>query len=126
MKVWTEFKTGTDGHLYSVRYLLTDEERRHMHTVGLIGETFEVVSMKTAAARGVFNKPDAIRKSVLTVRARSRISDETVRAVREFQGSGRQAAAMAGISQTHAKNIRAGLARKDYSNPFSSLIGSKS
>jgi hypothetical protein len=49
MKVWTEFKTGTDGRLYSVRYLLTDEERRHMHTVGLIGETFEVVSMKTAA-----------------------------------------------------------------------------
>jgi hypothetical protein len=49
MKVWNEFKTGTDGRLYGVRYLLTDEECRHMRTVGLIGEVFEVISMKAAA-----------------------------------------------------------------------------
>ena len=49
MKVWSEIKTGTDGRLYGVRYLLTDEERRHMQTVGVIGEVLEVISMKTAA-----------------------------------------------------------------------------
>ena len=49
MKVWSEFKTGTDGRLYGVRYLLTDEECRHMRSIGLIGEVYEVVSMKTAA-----------------------------------------------------------------------------
>ena len=49
MKVWNEFKTGTDGRLYGVRYLLTDEECSHMRTVGLIGEVFEVISMKAAA-----------------------------------------------------------------------------
>ena len=49
MKVWSEFKTGTDGRLYGVRYLLTDEECQHMRSIGLIGEVFEVVSMKTAA-----------------------------------------------------------------------------
>jgi hypothetical protein len=49
MKVWTEIKTGTDGRLYGLRYLLTDEECRHMRSIGLIGDVLEVVSMKTAA-----------------------------------------------------------------------------
>ena len=49
MKVWSELKTGKDGRLYGVRYLLTDEERRHMSSIGLIGDVCEVVSMKTAA-----------------------------------------------------------------------------
>jgi hypothetical protein len=49
MKVWTEIKTGTDGRLYGLRYLLTDEELRHMRSIGLIGDVLEVVSMKTAA-----------------------------------------------------------------------------
>lgn len=49
MKVWSELKTGSDGRTYGVRYLLTDEERQHMQTIGLIGEVCEVISMKTAA-----------------------------------------------------------------------------
>jgi hypothetical protein len=49
MKVWTEFKTGGDGRLYGLRYLLTDQECRHMQSVGLLGEVFEVVGMQTAA-----------------------------------------------------------------------------
>jgi hypothetical protein len=49
MKVWTEIKTGTDGRLYGLRYLLTDEECRHMRSIGLIGDVLEVASMKTAA-----------------------------------------------------------------------------
>jgi hypothetical protein len=49
MKVWSELKTGTDGRLYGIRYLLTDEECSHMRSIGLIGEVFEVISMKTAA-----------------------------------------------------------------------------
>ena len=53
MKVWSEFKTGTDGKLYGVRYLMTDQECRHMQSIGIIGEVFEVVSMKTAADQTV-------------------------------------------------------------------------
>jgi hypothetical protein len=49
MKVWTEFKTGGDGRLYGLRYLLTDQECRHMQRVGLLGEVFEVVGMQGAA-----------------------------------------------------------------------------
>lgn len=49
MKVWSELKTGSDGRLYGVRYLLTDEECRHMRSIGLIGGVCEVISMKTAA-----------------------------------------------------------------------------
>ena len=49
MKVWSELKTGSDGRLYGVRYLLTDEECQHMRTVGLIGDVCEVISMKAAA-----------------------------------------------------------------------------
>lgn len=49
MKVWSELKTGADGRLYGVRYLLTDEECRHMRTVGAIGDVCEVISMKAAA-----------------------------------------------------------------------------
>ena len=74
-----------------------------------------------AAARGAFNRPDAILKSVLTTRARSRITDEVVQKVREFDGTGKQAAMAFGISESHAKNIKANRARKDYSNPFSGL-----
>lgn len=49
MKVWSELKTGTDGRLYGVRYLLTEEECSHMRSVGLIGDVCEVISMKAAA-----------------------------------------------------------------------------
>jgi hypothetical protein len=49
MKVWTEFKTGADGRLYGVRYLLTEEECQHMQVVGLLGDVLEVVSMQQAA-----------------------------------------------------------------------------
>ncbi len=75
-----------------------------------------------AAKRGVFSRPDAIRKSVMTTRARSRITDEMVAAVRNFDGPAHKAAKLANISTTHAKNIRNGTARKDYSaNPFLGL-----
>ena len=49
MKVWSELKTGSDGRLYGVRYLLTDEECRHMQSVGLIGDVMEIVGMQAAA-----------------------------------------------------------------------------
>ena len=75
-----------------------------------------------AAKRGSFNRPDAIRKTVLTVRARSRITDEMVESVRVFDGPAHEAAKLANISTTHAKNIRNGTARKDYiNNPFLGL-----
>jgi len=49
MKVWSELKEGTDERLYGVRSLLTEEEVRGLQAAGVIGEVFEVVSMKTAA-----------------------------------------------------------------------------
>ncbi len=49
MKVWSEFKTGTDGKLYGLRYLMTEEEVRGLQAAGVIGQVFEVVSMKTAS-----------------------------------------------------------------------------
>jgi hypothetical protein len=49
MKVWSELKTGTDGKLYGIRYLLTDTEADHLQKVGVVGELLEVISMKQAA-----------------------------------------------------------------------------
>ncbi len=49
MKVWAEFKDGTDGKLYGVRYLLTEAEAEHLQSVGVIGDVMEVISMQSAA-----------------------------------------------------------------------------
>jgi len=49
MNIYSELKTGTDGKIYGLRYMLTETELRHMQSVGLIGEVCEVISMKTAA-----------------------------------------------------------------------------
>lgn len=49
MKVWAEFKDGTDGKTYGIRYLLTDTEAEHLQSVGVIGDVMEVISMQSAA-----------------------------------------------------------------------------
>lgn len=43
MKVYTEEKIGSDGNLYSIRYLLDDEEFDSFKRVGLVGESTDVV-----------------------------------------------------------------------------------
>jgi hypothetical protein len=49
MKVWSEFREGSDGKLYSVRLLLTDEEARHMQSVGCLGPLWHIVGMQPVA-----------------------------------------------------------------------------
>lgn len=49
MKVYSEIKTGTDGKSYSVRYLLTEEERTGLTEAGILGYTEEVI--------GIFDVP---------------------------------------------------------------------
>lgn len=45
IKVWNEFKTGADGRLYGVRYMLTNEELAGLQAAGIVGEVDQVLSM---------------------------------------------------------------------------------
>jgi hypothetical protein len=74
-----------------------------------------------AASRGVFNRPDAILKSVMTTRARSHITDDKVERIRSAEGPAWKVAEAEGISVSYAKEIRANRSRKDYRNPFTGL-----
>ena len=49
MKVYSETKTGSDGQLYSVRYLLDAEELFGLQAAKLIGPVDEVIGMQEAA-----------------------------------------------------------------------------
>lgn len=48
VKAFAEQKTGADGRVYSVRYLLTEGELRGLQEAGLIGEVQEVIGVKEA------------------------------------------------------------------------------
>lgn len=74
-----------------------------------------------AARRGAFNRPDAALKSMMTIRARSKITDDMVQAARDFDGTCKQASEATGISLSHTKAIRSHRARRDYSSPFAGL-----
>ena len=49
MAVWSEDKTGDDGLVYSVRYLLAREELIGMQQAGIIGPVAEIVGMQDVA-----------------------------------------------------------------------------
>lgn len=49
MTVWSEDKTGNDGLVYSVRYLLAREELAGMQQAGIIGSVAEVIGMQHVA-----------------------------------------------------------------------------
>ena len=49
MKPYGEFKTGADGKLYAVRYLLTPEELAGLQKAGIIGDVVEIVGLQSAA-----------------------------------------------------------------------------
>lgn len=74
-----------------------------------------------AASRGAFNRPDAMLKSMMTTRARSHITEEMVRRIRDADGPAWRVADAEGVSLSHAKSIRAHRARRDYSSPFAGL-----
>lgn len=77
---------------------------------------------RMASARGAFNNPSRILKMALTKRRQSEISDEIVKKVRSHPGPASAAALEAGISLSHAKAIRSGRSRKDYTNPLQGLM----
>ena len=49
MKVFSELKTGQDGKLYGLRYLLEAQELEGLQAAGIIGQVQEVVGMRQAA-----------------------------------------------------------------------------
>jgi hypothetical protein len=49
MKVYSELKTGTDGKLYGMRFLHTEEELRHLQKAWLIGEVTTTHGMQPVA-----------------------------------------------------------------------------
>ena len=49
MKPYGEFKTGADGQIYAVRYLLTPEELAGLQKAGIVGEVSEIVGLQDAA-----------------------------------------------------------------------------
>jgi hypothetical protein len=85
-----------------------------------------VVTTKTAhrmaADRGAYSNAARDRRMALTKRAASPYGDEAIEAVRLAE-SATVAAKETGMSPSHAKAIRAGRSRKDYSSPFAGLGG---
>lgn len=49
MKVYSETKSSTDGHLFNIRYLLDKKELLGLQKAGLVGEVNEVIGMQEAA-----------------------------------------------------------------------------
>jgi hypothetical protein len=85
-----------------------------------------VVTIKTAhrmaADRGAYSNAARDRRMALTKRAASPYGDEVIEAVK-LAKSAAVAAKETGMSASHAKAIRAGRSRKDYSSPFAGLGG---
>lgn len=53
MRAWAEFKEGSDGLPYSVRYLATQQEIDGWQAAGLVGDVCEIVGMQTVADQAV-------------------------------------------------------------------------
>lgn len=78
-------------------------------------------SAQIAAKRGAFGHPAQIRKGLRTKLRDSWITPEVIEKIKAAP-NGRIAAELTGVSHSHAKNIRNGTARQDYSNPFGQLL----
>jgi len=74
-----------------------------------------------AAKRGAYNNPAKLAKMVLSVRAKSRISEELVNQIRMADGPCSRIAAETKVSLSHVKAIRRLSARRPISNPFAGL-----
>lgn len=74
-----------------------------------------------AARRGVYSSPAKLARMVLTVRAKSHISDELVERIRASDGPCSRISAETKVSLSHVKAIRRLAARKPMSSPFAGL-----
>jgi hypothetical protein len=78
-------------------------------------------SKALAVKRGAYQNPARVRKAAATVRAKSRYPDEVIAQIREAE-SPQEASRMTGVNLAYAYAIRAGVARREYTNnPFSGL-----
>lgn len=82
--------------------------------------TTKKASAVAAGRRGLLTSRDAQAKSLKARRAKSHITEAMVAAVLAA-ASNKEAAANTGVSLSHCKNIRRGLARAVTANPFAGL-----
>lgn len=75
---------------------------------------------RIANERGAFNNPSKIRRSAMTKRAKSWITEDVVSKVRSAR-TAVEASELTGVSLSHSKAIRRGEARRDYGSPFAGL-----
>ena len=74
-----------------------------------------------AAARGAYSRPDAVIRSTLARRARSRFSEAVISEVRFAEGTSMEISKRYGMSQSHVKAIRRGQYRAPLGSPFAGL-----
>lgn len=74
-----------------------------------------------AAKTGAYRNANRSLKAAMTLRARSRITEDIVAQIKAAPSSP-EAARLAGVSVSYAWAIRAGLNRRDLSNPFAGLM----
>lgn len=76
---------------------------------------------KYAEKAGYRSRAADAKKSAITRRAKSAWSDAVIAEVRSSPLNAKEIAQQTGMSWSYVKSIRAGTARRDYSNPFAGL-----
>ncbi|MDQ0035863.1 hypothetical protein J2W30_003631 [Variovorax boronicumulans] len=71
--------------------------------------------------RGAYSGPAKTAKMAATKRAKSKLDDEKVAAIRASTKSAKALSAEFGVAASYITSIRAGLLWKDYSSPFAGL-----
>lgn len=74
-----------------------------------------------ASARGAYSRPDAVIRSTLARRARSKFSEAVVSEIRVAEGTSLEISKRYGMSQSHVKAIRRGQHRAPLGSPFAGL-----
>ena len=72
------------------------------------------VALRMAAKRGAYGNLSRTMKGMATKRASSKFSEEVIALVRAHPGTSKEAAAANGMSVSHAKAIRRGVARASF------------
>lgn len=85
--------------------------------------TRQKLQKRVAKAAQYHSNPVRLKKLSDRARQRSKLTPEIVEAVRTAEGTQRQVAARFGITQATVSAIRLGKTWRDYTNPFTALIG---
>ena len=76
---------------------------------------------REAAKNGAWKSPEYRARMALVRRQKSRLSDDDIADIRNFEGNIGDIAEAKGITREYANMIRRNAARKDYSSPFAGL-----